>query len=125
MRSVAMLIIFLFLVSCQLFPKNSSGGAEEAQTFDTGEENIIINEPPPGTVSGFGCVRKTGSENDASMFGQAQSYFSGVLFSYLNIYECYEETQTSEPDAVASGSPDHSVTQELVDYGEQLSEWPQ
>jgi hypothetical protein len=83
---------------CQFFQNNNAQNAAEnpAEQAVEQQEDVIINEPPVSTVSGFGCVRKTDyGSADSSMFDHAQTYFSGVLFSYLNIYECeQEETQS-------------------------------
>ncbi|MDR2105356.1 MAG: hypothetical protein LBP51_06350 [Deferribacteraceae bacterium] len=116
MRCVLLLFIFLFVVSCQLFQKNNSSSESPpaAAVEPQAEEAVIINEPPPSTVSGFGCVKKTDYGAEASMFGQAQTYFSGVLFSYLNIYECEEGLQErAESIAERSARDDYTSTQDF------------
>jgi hypothetical protein len=91
MRIVLIPLTLLLLVSCQIFSDNSDTQENTARDVFAEENAIIINEPPQSSVSGFGCVQKTAVYHDPSMFGQAQTYFSGVLFSYLNIYECQQE----------------------------------
>jgi hypothetical protein len=89
-------MVIFAIAGCQFFQKNNTQSVVEnpAEQAIEQQEDVIINEPPVSTVSGFGCVRKTDYNADSSMFGHAQTYFSGVLFSYLNIYECQQdETQ--------------------------------
>jgi hypothetical protein len=117
MRCGLLLFIFLFIVGCELSQKNNSSAENSLAVVEESaveEENIIINDPPPSTVSGFGCVKKTDYDRDPSMFGQAQTYFSGVLFSYLNIYECQESAQeySNEQNPKPNTELDYTVAQE-------------
>jgi hypothetical protein len=97
MRIVSILLALLLLVSCQFFSKNSVTEENTVRDAFAEEDTIIINEPPQNSISGFGCVQKTAVYHDPSMFGQTQTYFSGVLFSYLNIYECQQEGDGETP----------------------------
>jgi hypothetical protein len=99
-------------MGCQFFQKSNAQNTEEIPSEQTVEQqdDVIINEPPASTVSGFGCVRKTDSNADSSMFGHAQTYFSGVLFSYLNIYECQQDET-----AYSSELPEEG---DMRDYGD-------